>query len=71
MNDLLQDLIYKKEITSLTINAFENAFNQLKEILPIRLSRIQEYCQSIVELESERIHQVFFSFILSNKANLF
>jgi hypothetical protein len=71
MNDLLQDLIYKKEITSLTINAFEKAFNQLKEILPIRLSRIQEYCQSIVELESERIRQVFFSFILSNKVNLF
>jgi hypothetical protein len=62
MNDLFQNLIYQKEITSLTINTFENVFNQLNQLLPIRLSQIQEFCQTIEELELNRIHQVFYSF---------
>jgi hypothetical protein len=62
MNDLFQNLIYQKEITSLTINIFENVFNQLNQLLPIRLSQIQEFCQTIEELELNRIHQVFYSF---------
>jgi hypothetical protein len=59
LNDLFQGLIYQKEITSLTIDSFENAFNQLNQILPIRLSHIQELCQNIEELELNRIQQVF------------
>lgn len=60
INDQLQNLIYQKEITSLTIRSFEKAFQQLDQLLPARLSQIQEYCQSIQELESERINQVYF-----------
>lgn len=51
-------LIYKKEISTLTLKSFEHAFNELDKCLQPRLSQIQEYCQSIEELEFERIHKV-------------
>jgi hypothetical protein len=63
MNEQFQKLIYQKEITSLTIQTFEDAFNQLEDFLPPRLSQIQEYCQLIEELEFERIHKVHYLFI--------
>ena len=40
------------------MQSFENAFNQLDQWLTPRLSQIQEYCQSIEELELERIQKV-------------
>jgi len=60
INEQIQNLIYQNDITLLTINSFEQAFNHLDQLLPIRLSQIQEYCQSIEELELDRIHKVFF-----------
>ncbi|CAF4534188.1 unnamed protein product [Rotaria sp. Silwood1] len=58
IDEHLKTLIYRKEITSLTIKSFEYAFNQLDKYLPQRLSQIQEYCQSIEDLELERIHKI-------------
>ncbi|CAF0808765.1 unnamed protein product [Rotaria sordida] len=58
INEHLQNLIYRKEITSLTIKSFEYAFNELDQYLSPRLSQIQEYCQSIEDLELERIHKI-------------
>ena len=63
INEQLQNLIYQKEITTLTIKSFEYAFNQLDQYLSQRLSKIQEYCQAIQELELERIHEVFYVFL--------
>jgi hypothetical protein len=60
INQQLQNLIYQNDITLLTINSFEQAFNYLDQLLPTRLSQIQEYCQSIEELELDRIRKVFF-----------
>ncbi|CAF2814403.1 unnamed protein product [Rotaria sp. Silwood2] len=58
IDEHLKNLIYRKEITSLTIKSFEYAFNQLDQYLSPRLSQIQEYCQSIEDLELERIHKI-------------
>lgn len=60
----LHKLFAEKDITSLTIQSFEQAFYQLNQLLPPRLLQIQEYCQSIEELELERIHKVTHSFSL-------
>ncbi|CAF0851526.1 unnamed protein product [Adineta ricciae] len=54
----LHKLFTEKDITSLTIQSFEQAFYQLNQLLPPRLLHIQEYCQSIEELELERIHRI-------------
>ena len=61
-----QNLIYQKEITSLTMDSFDDAFNQLDHLLPSRLAQIQEYCQSLEELEMERIHTVWFYYLSKN-----
>ena len=58
MDDLFHDSIYRKEITTLTTTIFEDAFNQLDQLLPARLAHIQELCQTIEELELNRIHRV-------------
>ena len=58
INELLRALIYGKEITSLTKDSFKDASQQLDQLLPKRLSQIQEFCQLIEDLESQRIHQV-------------
>ena len=58
IGDPLQSLIYHKQITALTIESFERAFQQIDAILPVRHARIQEYCQSIEGLEMKRTSQV-------------
>jgi len=58
IDSVLENLLYRKEITSLKINTFQKAFKQLDQILPLRLATIQQFCQSIEELESERIQKV-------------
>lgn len=54
----LRNRIFKKDITSLTIKSFDQAFRQLEDCLPPRLEHIQTCCQSIEELEMERVQKV-------------
>ncbi|CAF4692579.1 unnamed protein product [Rotaria sp. Silwood1] len=56
--DHLQTMIYQKEITNLTIQSFDSAFEHLDNLLPPRLSKIQDYCQTIEGLEMERIREI-------------
>ena len=42
----------------MTIQSFEEAFEYLDHSLPPRLSQIQDSCQSIENLEMERIRKV-------------
>ncbi|CAF1172018.1 unnamed protein product [Rotaria magnacalcarata] len=58
INNRLQTIIYHNEITNLTIESFENAYEYLDNILPPRLSKIQDYCQTIEGLEQERIRKI-------------
>jgi hypothetical protein len=58
IGDQLQKLIYHEQISALTIESFERAFQHIDGILPVRHARIQEYCQSIEELEMKRTSQV-------------
>ncbi|CAM4857478.1 unnamed protein product [Rotaria socialis] len=58
IDEFLKDIVYRKNIATLTLQSFENAFNQLDQCLTPRLSQIQEYCQSIEELELERIQKI-------------
>ncbi len=50
--------IFVQEITSLTNESFVEAFEHLDDLISPRLSQIQDYCQSIDELELERIRKV-------------
>ncbi len=52
--------IFVQEITSLTNESFVEAFEHLDDLISPRLSQIQDYCQSIDELELERIRKVSF-----------
>ncbi|CAF1416429.1 unnamed protein product [Adineta steineri] len=54
----LEKLFSEKDITLLTIKSFNHGFKQLDKLLSPRLLKIQEYCQSIEELELERIHKI-------------
>ncbi|CAF0969609.1 unnamed protein product [Adineta steineri] len=54
----LQTMIYQKEITTLSFQLFDDEFQYLEKLLPSRHSKIQEYCQSIEELEMERTNKV-------------
>ncbi|CAF1155509.1 unnamed protein product [Didymodactylos carnosus] len=47
-----------QDITSLDNDSFTNAYEQLDQLLPPRLESIQEYCQTIEELELERIRKI-------------
>ncbi|UJR28315.1 hypothetical protein I4U23_009559 [Adineta vaga] len=58
IDEHLQKLFSEKNITCLTIESFEQAFYQLNELLPPRLLQIQDYCQTIEELELERIQKI-------------
>ncbi|CAF0926257.1 unnamed protein product [Adineta steineri] len=53
----LQTMIYQKEITTLSFQLFDDEFQYLEKLLPSRHSKIQEYCQSIEELEMERTNK--------------
>ena len=69
MKNQLDLIVYRKEITSLTMNSFENALAHLDELLPPRLATIQNYCQSMELLELDRVAEVrlifFFDFRFS------
>ncbi|CAF4154980.1 unnamed protein product [Rotaria sp. Silwood2] len=58
IDDHLQTMIYQKEITNLTIQSYDRAFEHLDSLLPPRLSKIQDYCQTIEGLEMERIRKI-------------
>ncbi|CAF4429314.1 unnamed protein product, partial [Adineta steineri] len=53
----LKTMIYQKEITTLSFQLFDDEFEYLEKLLPTRHSKIQEYCQSIEELEMERTNK--------------
>ncbi|CAF1026509.1 unnamed protein product [Adineta ricciae] len=54
----LQTMVYQKEISALTHTSFDQAFKFLDQYLPVRHAKIQEYCQSIEELEMERTQKI-------------
>jgi hypothetical protein len=51
-------MLDKSDVMLLTRESFQYASKQLEQCLSIRLAKIQEYCQTIDELELERINQV-------------
>ncbi|CAF3644133.1 unnamed protein product [Rotaria sordida] len=58
IDDHLQTMIYQKVITNLTIQSFDSAFEHFDNLLPPRLAKIQDYCQTIEGLEMERIRKI-------------